>query len=636
MPHDQPRPITLAIADCQSDLQVVGFTGREALNETWRFDIDLISRDPYLDISALLQRRACLKPAPDHAGIHGEIGSASQVYAGTCLSHYRLSLWPLVQRLAQPRRQQRFHNLSVPHLIEHLLRERGLDDAHFRFEALCGVYPPRPLYVQHQESDLHLLQRLCEEEGIHFRFDGQQLVFADDCASFPERHGPLQFMGSAEQSISHLSESQALQPAQSHRPAPPPHLRVAPTPGSQRAEKKPADNQAWPHASGMPSQDLTSAWERQRSARQLQRLRNERRQISGCSQQPTLTCGQIVQVLGHPEPLFNDHWLLTWVRHAGKQPDVLEGHDPHDVAAIVRILSGTPSADGLPGDRFDSGYRNSFGVTPWSEPFRPPLRHAKPDVQGLHAATLMGHEVDSQGCLPMRLDGQAEPAGHHGWPRALLALNHALPAPALRNGCRVQIGYLDNDPERPVICALLSPSSAEPAIQGWMDGHALQPLPESIVVQSGQALHIQSSRPLTLQGLGTLQIEAQALTATSPGGLLMGLPAALAPPPLHDLRLPPQGTTPAHCLWYIVRMAEPGLEHLSRLDPEHFLFEGRTDAEGYLGLTPEQRQQLAAEYAKTPDNLCLIHPGRCITFNDFLHGSGSEAQAWLAGFSPRP
>ncbi|WP_109512993.1 type VI secretion system Vgr family protein [Pseudomonas ovata] len=639
MPNDQPGSITLAIADCPSALQVVGFTGREALNETWRFDIDLISRDPHLDVGALLQRRACLKPCPGHPGVQGEIGSASQVYAGTCLSHYRLSLWPRLQRLAQPRRQHAFRNLSVPQLIEHLLRERGLGDADYRFEPLYGVYPPRPLCMQHQESDLHLLQRLCEEEGIHFRFDGQQLVFADDCASFPERSGALYFMDSGQdlkvEQISHLAESLRLQPAQPYLPAPPSSTWLPVSTDAEAPSARQADNQPYPKTSGLPAQDPLSAWQRQRSARQLQCLRTERRQISGCSQLPTLVCGQVIQVLGHPELRLNDHWLLTWIRHAGKQPEVFEGHDPHDVAAISRLLSSAPLPDAPVHDRFDSGYRNRFGVTLWTEPFRPALRHPKPTVHGLQAATLLGSEVDPQGCLPIRMDWQAEPVEPGHAIRALL-VNPDLPAYALRSGCRVQIGYLDNDPDRPLICAVLPPAPEEPATRWWVDDQVLEPLPQALTLQDGQTVRVQSNDPVTLQGLGTVQVGQQDIAVTSRNGLQLGHPAAPAvdavPGPLPDLHLPPEGKPPAHCLWYIVRMARPGLEHLSRLDPEHFLFEGRTDEKGYLGLTPEQRHQLAIEYARTPDHLCLIHPGRCITLNDFFrqHSNEQQHRAWLA------
>ncbi|KPY91672.1 hypothetical protein ALO43_200379 [Pseudomonas tremae] len=42
MRKDLQMPIILAITDCQTDLHVISFTGRDALNEAYRFDIWLI------------------------------------------------------------------------------------------------------------------------------------------------------------------------------------------------------------------------------------------------------------------------------------------------------------------------------------------------------------------------------------------------------------------------------------------------------------------------------------------------------------------------------------------------------------------------------------------------------------------
>ena len=51
------------------------------------------------------------------------------------------------------------------------------------------VYPPREYCVQYDETDLHFIQRLCEEEGIHYHFQhgasGHELVFGDDQTVFP-------------------------------------------------------------------------------------------------------------------------------------------------------------------------------------------------------------------------------------------------------------------------------------------------------------------------------------------------------------------------------------------------------------------------------------------------------------------
>jgi type VI secretion system secreted protein VgrG len=43
--------------------------------------------------------------------------------------------------------------------------------------------------VQYDESDLHFIQRLCEEEGIHYHFQhsatAHTVVFGDDQTVFP-------------------------------------------------------------------------------------------------------------------------------------------------------------------------------------------------------------------------------------------------------------------------------------------------------------------------------------------------------------------------------------------------------------------------------------------------------------------
>src|SRR5690606_33986503 len=44
--------------------------------------------------------------------------------------------------------------------------------------------------VQYDENDLHFVNRLCEEEGIHYHFEHAQtehvLIFGDDQTVFPE------------------------------------------------------------------------------------------------------------------------------------------------------------------------------------------------------------------------------------------------------------------------------------------------------------------------------------------------------------------------------------------------------------------------------------------------------------------
>ncbi|MGN8120594.1 type VI secretion system tip protein TssI/VgrG, partial [Pseudomonas sp. 22082] len=48
--------ITLTLEGASADLQVLSFTGREALNEPFRFDIELVSARPDLNLEELLHK----------------------------------------------------------------------------------------------------------------------------------------------------------------------------------------------------------------------------------------------------------------------------------------------------------------------------------------------------------------------------------------------------------------------------------------------------------------------------------------------------------------------------------------------------------------------------------------------------
>ncbi|RFQ09732.1 type VI secretion system tip protein VgrG, partial [Pseudomonas sp. ATCC 13867] len=80
--------------------------------------------------------------------------------------------------------QRIFQQLSVPQIIGKVLEEHGILADAYRFQLGPTVYPKRDYCTQYDESDLHFIQRLCEEEGIHYHFEhsAQQhlLVFGDD------------------------------------------------------------------------------------------------------------------------------------------------------------------------------------------------------------------------------------------------------------------------------------------------------------------------------------------------------------------------------------------------------------------------------------------------------------------------
>jgi type VI secretion system secreted protein VgrG len=104
-------------------------------------------------------------------------------------SLFHACLRPQLAYLAHRYNQRIFQHLTVPQIISQVLEDHGIQSDAYQFQ-LGYIYPERDYCVQYDESDLHFIQRLCEEEGISFHFqhseDSHRLVFGDDASVFPK------------------------------------------------------------------------------------------------------------------------------------------------------------------------------------------------------------------------------------------------------------------------------------------------------------------------------------------------------------------------------------------------------------------------------------------------------------------
>lgn len=422
MHNDKESPYTLTLLDGDLTLQVVQFSGREGLNQPYRFDIEVIGLAPSMTPQQLVNQPAFLRLSDD-TGIHGILYSASREHRGAHCIGYDLVLVPWLQYLdGQPARRV-FHQLSVPALLKQLLAQNTLPADSYRFELPTARYPVRPFCIQFDESDLAFLQRLCEEEGIHYHFEHQRsghvLVLADDSLSFPQEPLLMPFHRDTPDHTDGPVISEFFLPYGS----PPVAMRHGP----QQLDRE------------------------QVSRRILERLRCRHRQIQGQSNHAELRSGRIVQVSQHPAANFNDQWLLTEIRHQGQQPTIL--------------LEG--SCDKA------RRYSNQFTAIPWSTAFRPPLTQARPSIPGFQTARVLcpagqPATLDEQGRLQVSLWPTAEDDESPGlWlPIALAAPDGRIdPSRLPVAGTEVLISFLDADPDRPVLCAVASPAPAPLPVQ---------------------------------------------------------------------------------------------------------------------------------------------------------------------------
>ncbi|EQL39546.1 hypothetical protein M770_22210 [Pseudomonas aeruginosa VRFPA03] len=188
---------SLSLDGLRHDLQVLEFSGHEGISRPYRFELELVSERAGLDLEALMHRPAFLAFTPQGQGVHGLVYGAAQADAGKRLTRYRLTLVPQLAYLAQRSNQRIFQHLTVPQIVALILEEHGILADAYRFQ-LGTRYPEREYCVQYDESDLHFVQRLCAEEGIHFHFrhsaEAHLLVFGDDQTVFPRLGRPTAYV----------------------------------------------------------------------------------------------------------------------------------------------------------------------------------------------------------------------------------------------------------------------------------------------------------------------------------------------------------------------------------------------------------------------------------------------------------
>ena len=116
---------SLTVDGFEGNLQVLAFTGTEGISRAYRFDLELVSTNPGLDLEALLHKQAFLAFNPQGAGIHGQIYRVAQGDAGKRLTRYTLSLVPQLQYLHHRSNQRIYQQLTAPQIIARILRRPG-------------------------------------------------------------------------------------------------------------------------------------------------------------------------------------------------------------------------------------------------------------------------------------------------------------------------------------------------------------------------------------------------------------------------------------------------------------------------------------------------------------------------------
>ncbi|MFJ7885193.1 type VI secretion system tip protein VgrG [Pseudomonas sp. NPDC096917] len=456
---------SLTLTACAHPVQVLAFSGDEAISSPFSFDVELVCDRADLDLEALLHTSAFLGFDRQGHGIHGQIYRIAHSSPGKRLSLYRLTLVPRLAYLEHRTNQRIFQNKTVQQIIETLLEEHGILSTIYGF-SLQATYAPREYCVQYGESDLHFIQRLCFEEGIHYHFkhssDAHYLQFGDGQTAFTalERATPyVQNAGMVAQEAAvdrfdlrlTTRTNSTLRRDYDFKTA----SRTLQAQSRADLNRRPLEHYTYP---GRFSNDAHG--ERQ-SQRALEQHQSDYRQASGHSDQPTLSSGHFLTLSQHPYSDWNAPWLLTRVHHEGKQPQVLE--EQGGQSQIEHALD------------FAQGYRNCFLATPENVTYRSPIVFDRPRLHGNQTARVTGpagQEIHCDQFGRVKVSFHWDRSGVDDdtsscWLRVASSWagdsHGAVTIP--RVGMEVLVSYLEGDVDQPVVSGCLVSSLTPSALQ---------------------------------------------------------------------------------------------------------------------------------------------------------------------------
>lgn len=172
----------LSVKGCEAELDVLAFEGDEALSTPFSYRIEFTSSDHAISKEMMLMKAASLTlQAPFDQGygikmqqvvrtLQGVVSGFERLNTSKDETHYALTLQPRLALLDRSHQNAIYQDMSVPQIVEKILRERlNMRGQDFLF-SLAKEYPRREQVMQYGEDDLHFISRLLGEVGIWFRF----------------------------------------------------------------------------------------------------------------------------------------------------------------------------------------------------------------------------------------------------------------------------------------------------------------------------------------------------------------------------------------------------------------------------------------------------------------------------------
>lgn len=465
----------------QSDaptFKVLRFEGFEAISQPFRFDITLVSDDADVDFDKVLNALGTFTLwSRDHSRntpYHGMIAEFEQLGRVDEYVFYRAVLVPRMWRMGLNIINDVYlDEQTAPQVIASILQRNGLRGPDFR-QVLKdpGVYRQRSFICQYQESDLAFISRWMEREGMYYFFDhsneaaGDVLVMTDYKEGQPSdaielRYTPPENVQTDRQDScvtsftwrkKHISANVLVQDFNYRKASMGDNLK-----GNHKVAGGSRGDVMY-YGGNLRNED---------EAGRLARVRSEELACAGSvfqGEAPAMgvRSGYFLKVENHYRDQLNDTYLVTEVHHQGSQ------------TGVVLAGQNTSYNEGEQGSLYECRFSALLG----SQQFRAACRTPRPLVTGVLNAVIDSEgdgkmaELNEYGQYKVQLlYDYSEKSQNKGssWLRMATPYagnDHGMHFPLLK-GAEVLIGFIEGDPDQPVIVGAVPNSEHQSIIRDY-------------------------------------------------------------------------------------------------------------------------------------------------------------------------
>jgi type VI secretion system secreted protein VgrG len=455
------RLMQIDIPLCAEAFVMLSFSGDEAISELFNFKLQLASERKDLAFEKLAGQNVTVTIRSSDGAkryFNGIIVALAPDRASDqegCYA-YRAVMAPAAWALQQCHDCRLFQDKSVAEIIKQVLDPSGLGPKKvngaidYRM-ALTGVYSKKELCVQYNESDFAFIRRLCEDEGIYFYFEHEHgkhtLVFADapgahkPCA--PEGRQTVRFqntLGGTGDQEGIVDWTPARQLAAAKYVARDFNFKIPTNDMTVEKSSRYASPQSQGEQYEYPGGYEKTGDQGQRRAMIRMQVADVRgATVKGAANVRAFAPGFTFILTDHPLTAMNGKtYLLTHVGHKARQ----------------QLTSGLSDGD---------SYDNQFACIAHEVPYRSERKTAKPVIAGNQTAIVTGPQgeeihTDEHGRVKVkfhwdRRQDERRDGDMSCWMRVSQTWAGAkyggLHIP--RVGQEVVVGFLDGDPDRPMV-----------------------------------------------------------------------------------------------------------------------------------------------------------------------------------------